>query len=236
MGIVLLGVISLGFFAQSCYKENAVLPSSLESTMLSIENDAKFESKQIQEISISEANIKFFNEIKQNKDKPLLKSTNSYNVLMEENSAIMQVVDDYPIKEEDETLSDDETIILRSYFKCAKNKYIDKVLLTQYYLDKIDKLDVDEQTKYRCNACLSLIRDALIFTCDKIAVPRLKVPYEYNIADYVNIFEDCLVSCLRAKLDAIFNGTWVEEIWFIVNCPVNMLVYTASCTESCLCD
>ena len=233
MGIVLLGVVSLGFFTQSCYKKDDVLSSSLELAMLSIENDAKLESKKIQEISISDVNIKFFSEIKRNKDKPLLKSTTS-NVQIDESPIIKQVIADYPFQE-GETLSNDETIILKSYFKCAKNKDIDKVLLTQYYLDKIDKLDVDEWTKYRCNACLSLIRDALmVSTRDKTAAPRLKSPYEYTIGDYVSIFEDCLHRCIDAKLSAIFNGNWFDKVWFISHCPADMLVYTTSCTISCL--
>lgn len=233
MGIVLVNAILLGFFVQSCSKEDDVLSNNLESAMISIENDAKFESKKIRKFSTSEVNIKFFNEIQRNKDKPLLKSTNNHNVLIEENPTIRQVIVDYPFKE-GETFSGDEKIILKSYFKCAKNKDIDEVLLTQYYLDKIDELDVDERTKYRCNACLSLIRDAImVSTYNKTAVPRLKSSYEYSIGDYVSIFEDCLVSCLRAKLSTIFNGTWVDQVWFITHCPVDMLVYTASCTVSC---
>jgi Pyruvate/2-oxoacid:ferredoxin oxidoreductase delta subunit len=206
----------------------------LELAMLSIENNVKDESKKVQEISISEANARFFSEIRQNKDKYLLKSTNN-NVQLYENKIIKQVIADYPFKK-DETLSDDETIILKSYFKCVKNENIDKVLLTQYYLDKINKLNVDERAKYRCNACLSFIRDALIVGYDeKIVAPRLKTStYEYSIGTYVSIFEDCLRRCISRKLNAIFiDGNWVDQAFFIVQAPQNVLMYTTSCTVSC---
>ena len=114
-----------------------------------------------------------------------MKSTTS-NVQIDESPIIKQVIADYPFQE-GETLSNDETIILKSYFKCAKNKDIDKVLLTQYYLDKIDKLDVDEWTKYRCNPCLSLIRDALmVSTCDKTAAGNSAIDGKAEIQKILN--------------------------------------------------
>jgi hypothetical protein len=231
--ILIAGALFASVLTWSCDKDYN--PSSnLELAMLSIENNVESESKKVQEISMSEENTRFFSAIRRSKDKSLLKSTNS-NVQFDENKIIQQTIDDYPFKK-GETLSDDEAIILKSYFKCAKNEDIDKVLLTQYYVDKIDKLHVDERTKHRCRACLSLIRDALIVGCDEqIVRPRLKTStYEYSIGTYVSIFEDCLRRCMSRKFNAIFiKGNWVDQTFFIIQAPQNVLMYTASCAVSC---
>jgi hypothetical protein len=42
------------------------------------------------------------------------------------------------------------------------------------------------------------------------------------------------VNKIQPKQDNLFNGNWVDKAWFIVNCPTELLAFTASCTVSCL--
>ncbi|MDR3093381.1 MAG: hypothetical protein LBU62_01905 [Bacteroidales bacterium] len=223
ISVVVLALV-VGFLV-GCQKKSINDVTDLEAKMLSIESALKNGNFEIKDISLSEKNKLFFDELLQIENRRQSLKSNERVVEYESNPITKKAIEEYPFKKGD-SFSENETIIFKSYFNALKNLSVSSVIVTQYYLDQIKELDIDEWTKHRCTATLSMIKDGLIYI-EGINTPRLKAaPSESN-------FSTCWDTCIRGKLSTVFNGNWIDISWFIINWPAEFAIMSASCSWDC---
>lgn len=122
-------------------------------------------------------------------------------------------------------LNNEEELIFKSYFKSLKKNESNKILITEFYISEIKKLNISNESLEFCLNNFSFIKN--LFTYIKFD--------EQNNLSYRGVnFDSCWDNCMSKKADAVFlYGNWVDQVDFMASAGPTVLKWTASCTWDC---
>jgi hypothetical protein len=157
--------------------------------------------------------------------------------LAAEDPLINQTIANYPFNQGD-ILSNEEILILQSYFNAFKNENFNAVEVSEYYLNEINKLNITEEAKPRCSAFLSFNKDILIYFDDNTIVPIFEDKSHtisltsanpgghYNNGEWIPScsYRDCHDCCMYRKAYHLEHyAGFIEQVEFIIGLPGTFL-------------
>ncbi|MDR1680872.1 MAG: hypothetical protein LBS12_03715 [Prevotellaceae bacterium] len=207
-----------------------IVENTLADQLMLLENNIENGNVEGREISMSSTYERFFNEVTKTRMYPQTEGSASF----ESNDVFIETIEQYPFKEDD-VLSEEETIVLQSYFNSYQKRIMNRIVLTQYYLDEINKLDISQKSKLRCIAFLTFSKDWLLYieTGDSGKPQKVSSNIQFSSEDIPCDERECFDGCMCRETEAIF-GNWLKAVVFI-SAPIRSAVLLASyCIVECV--
>ncbi|MDR3351084.1 MAG: hypothetical protein LBN98_05525 [Prevotellaceae bacterium] len=224
---------------------------SLEDQLTTMENQLKDGTLSIKlNATISPEHNDFFNAVAKIKKYTSISTLSTTKfAIAKEDAIINKTITDYPFKQGD-VLSNEGTLIFQSYFNAVKNEKFNSIEIADYYLNEINKLNVTEETKARCNAFFSFHKDILLYlyleddVITSIKNEEIMSPTAaYNFGGHSRGGEwipacnsrGCHDCCMYRKAYHLeYYATFIERVEYIVGLPGSFLWDVADCAFQCI--
>ena len=124
-------------------------------------------------------------------------------------------------------LTNDEELIFKSYFEAIDKGDSDKVKISLFYIEEVQKMN--------------LPHESVIFITSRLSM--FKNIYESEMyrgsQNYVRIHDDCYKRgcfdcCMYKRFDALEKSNFVEKALFIIGIPESFLAYAGICGWDCV--
>jgi hypothetical protein len=213
--LIVLTIFSSSIIIFSCQESDIFDFKSLEKKLNQVLQDVINNNLSLNERNHQIINVNYFNELSKIitvkgklKEKSISKITNSV------------------YKRNNPTLNHAEKIIMKSYFDALDQSSLSSIDITQYYIEKIDKFDIDFKVKEDCINFLIFIRDLMIF---------INYDNDNNVDSQSLLKRSCLDQCMYNKAKAIWvDGNWVDKAGFILTAAETTAWWLGSCTWGCI--
>lgn len=122
-------------------------------------------------------------------------------------------------------LTIEEELIFQSYFNSFNKNDINKILITDYYISEVKKLNISNESMVFCLNTLSFIKNQIIY-------------FNYdaqNNLSYKSLYSSrCWDSCMSDKADSVWkDGNWIDKAAFIATAAETVAWWGGSCAWDC---
>jgi len=236
IGISATVLVVAAIFLIACQNESEKNNERLLNDMLLIENALKSGDFEIcNEISFSGKYELFFNELSKitsemithsnfEQEESFLKNTlfdDEFDFNIENYPLIIEAMERYPYNEGYD-FSQVENIIFQSFTNSLQNNIESPIVVTQYYIEQIDMLNIDLVIQSHIISALEFWQDLFIFSD--------LVFYSQTTSGSFEDWEICVENCQR---DTYAGYTWINWIFCLANPPACIFEVALSCAWKC---